>query len=74
VAADFVVCDVPLVISHEISYLPFWIKANPNSTESIVNKLALVWFGKKVDLQGINKYYLSCSNRRALSVWKDYLG
>jgi hypothetical protein len=39
VSADAVVCSVPVVASHEVSWLKTYALANPNSTDSILNAL-----------------------------------
>lgn len=37
VVADFVDNNVPIVVSHEIDWLPFIVKADPNSVDNIVS-------------------------------------
>jgi hypothetical protein len=73
VAADFVHANVPVVGSPEITWLNRAYKADPTSMEDIVHHLQNAWKGKKINLQWLNKYGLSCWNNAAEKVWKHLL-
>lgn len=69
VAADFVVKNVPIVVSHDIDWLPDMAKANPESTDSIVNALLRVWQLDRVSWQSMNILYLNKHNKKAKKSW-----
>ncbi len=73
VAADFVSVNVPIVVSPQISWLPWWIQADPTSARSILSTLVLVDFLKTFGAEKLNKVYLKTYNRRAIIVWINVL-
>ena len=72
VAADFVYCNVPVVVSPEINWMPFYAKADPNNIDSIVETLcynhsprwAITW---------LNKRALNSFNKESGHIWLKYL-
>ena len=73
VAADFVWNNIPLVGSDEIAWLDRRYKANPNSIESMVDKLNFAYVGKKHDIQKINFENLEKYNKKAIKAWLNAL-
>jgi len=74
VSADFANNYVPIVVSDEINWLPWWTKAKPTCTKSIVRKLIInYYFDKIINSSFINKIYLKVYNKKALNIWLDYL-
>lgn len=59
VIADFVNNNLPVVVSDEIRYLPWYTKASPNSVDDIYNRLRLVWRLRNFGETFINKLYLN---------------
>jgi hypothetical protein len=72
VAADSVAMKVPVIGSHQIDWLPFTAKADPNSVDSIVRKLSWAYNFPSL-LAGLNSLYLEDYNREATSVWLNLL-
>lgn len=73
VTADFVYNNIPIVVSKDVSWMPFTSKANPNSTESIKHKLHLNYNFKNCGVKKLNKFYLDCDNNKAKLVWKEFV-
>lgn len=69
VAADMVSVDVPMVVSSEVTWLPMWVKADPTSVGSIVRKLKLVNFLRKVKAELVNKVMLGYHTQKAKLTW-----
>ncbi len=69
VTADAVNMNVPVIASHEISWLPSIYKANPTSSKDIIRKLKLTWFLKLFRVQWINKMFLKWYSTKSESVW-----
>ncbi len=69
VAADFVSVDVPIIVSPQISWMPFWTKAEPTSIRSIVFRLKVVDFLKRVKAETLNKIALETHNLLTINVW-----
>jgi hypothetical protein len=74
VAADFVWNGIPIVGSPDIDWLSFLYKANPNSIDSIINKLHVAYYGQAVNLQHLNKLNLDLYNQHSLRLWLENLG
>lgn len=72
VAADFALCDVPIVGSEDIDWLSSWYTADPNNVDSIkkVAKRAL-WL-KKIDGQRLNRWNLKKYNKWSQKTWLKY--
>lgn len=69
VAADFVGCKVPLVVSAEIDWLPKKIQANPNSCQDIVDKaLYALKQGTSDNSKALKKY-----NKDSIKTWLTHL-
>ena len=73
VAADFVWNNIPLIGSSEIDWLSSLYMANVSDINSIVNKLYLAYYGRKVGLQNLNLWNLNDYNNEALKVWLQQL-
>jgi hypothetical protein len=73
VAADFVYNEVPIVVSKDIEWMPFYSKANPNSTDSIKNKIYLNCFFENVFVKKINKHFLITNNQKSGETWKEFI-
>ncbi len=73
VAADFVHCKVPIVVSDEIDWVfPLFRVDAGNSTE-IINTMKIVHKFNVNKVLDLNAIWLNKHNRKALDVWKDYL-
>ena len=71
VAADFVNCDVPIVVSDEINFIDENCKANTTSVKDIVEKLHFIYSKKKLNkLIERNKELLEGNNKQAIKEWK----
>lgn len=74
VAADFVASGVPIVGSSEIEWLSMWYKEpKPTDTKDIILLLLLAYYGKKINLQVLNKIGLELYNYKAMNAWMNLL-
>lgn len=73
VAADFVYATVPLVVSPEIDWMPWYSQASPTDSSDIAKTLLKVWAEGSVKTQIDNAFALQNYNDAALAVWKDLL-
>jgi len=73
VTGDFVHNNVPIVVSDDIEWMPWWTKADTTELDSIVNKLKLCYFGRHFGLQEFNKLNLDNYNKDSLSKWLRFL-
>ncbi len=73
VAADFVWNNIPLIGSDEIAWLDRRYKADPNSLESMVDKLHFAYLGMKHGVQKVNFDNLEKYNRKSVKVWLNAL-
>lgn len=73
VAADFVVNNIPVVVSKEINWVNSIFYADPNDIGDIINKLDLVYYGKMIRIQALNKGGLRSYNKHSLENWLNYL-
>lgn len=73
VAADFVYNDIPIIVSKDIEWMPFYSKANPNSTDSIKNKIYFNSIFQNFFVKKINKYFLLKSNFESGEIWKKFI-
>lgn len=73
VAADFVSLDIPIVVSDEIDWIPFWYRSKLDVL-SIYDKLRFAWgIGRFFELHRLNKMYLNCHNNKAIKEWLHFL-
>lgn len=72
VAADFIHCNVPIVVSDEISWVCPLYKADPSSPTEIVQKLTSAYNNRRLGAQSLNKVWLKNYNNKALSAWLQY--
>lgn len=73
VAADFTHMNVPLVGSDEIEWLSSLYQSETTDIDSIIDHLWLAYFGKRINLQYLNKLGLNRYNYNSRKVWKEYL-
>lgn len=69
VAADFVWNNIPVVGSNEISWLSSLYQASITDIHDMIFKLKVAYYGKKVQLQKINKWNLDYYNEDAIKTW-----
>lgn len=74
VTADFVGQNVPIIVSPDISWMPFIYHADPNSSDDMVCKLWFTYITSKFKLHLVNRLALSWYNETATDEWLDYLG
>jgi hypothetical protein len=73
VAADLIDNNIPMVVSKEIFWLPFYTKAKATSIDSIVFKLMIAYyFGRTKVSKFINKLSLKYYNYNSKKLWKEY--
>ena len=72
VAADFVSEDVPLIGSNEINWLSFIYKANPTTSDQIVNRMKIAYKFRKINLQNLNKINLKKVAKKSKEIWCSY--
>lgn len=73
VTADFVVCNIPIVVGEDIDWINNCYKAKPSDTNDIVDKLLFAYCASDINLQWFNKLALKNYNRKAKRVWRKYL-
>jgi hypothetical protein len=73
VAADMVTANVPVVGSSEVNWLSVWYQADPNDMDDILLYLYLAYYGKKINLQRLNKLGLNVYNSKSVGAWMDLL-
>jgi len=69
-AADAVLMNVPIVVSHEIDWLPSTAKANPTEINDIIDKLIS---SITRDTRAANRKSLDAYNEKAANRWKSGL-
>jgi hypothetical protein len=69
VTADYVRNNIPVVVSQDIDWVPFWNRCSTTNTNAIVNTLSFVW---KMKWTTLNKIALWWYNYKALNVWRKY--
>ena len=72
-AADFVHMGIPIVASHEISFVNGLCRIDSNSSNDAVAAMRLATKFSKIGLGRINKFLLNKSNEKALDSWKKLL-
>lgn len=73
VIADFVNNNIPVVVSHEIYWLPEYAKTNTNSVNDIYRTLRSVWRFRFLGETFINKLYLRFYNKSSEKKWLKFL-
>ena len=71
VSADFVSNNIPMVVSTDISWMPFYSRCIPTSTKQIVKALHTAW--KFPILTKVNNWFLKRYNKKAINAWKNNL-
>jgi len=69
VAADFVFCGIPIVVSPEIDWMPWFAKADPNSVKSMVRHLKVAYYGQLIALESYSCYKLASWNYKSTKIW-----
>ena len=77
VAADFVYVGIPMVVSPEIRWMPWYSKADPYDISNMVKILERNYclgnmFGGKF-CRWLNRKYLDRDNQDAGKIWLNYL-
>jgi hypothetical protein len=69
VAADMVTANVPVVGSDEIGWLSSLYRAKPTDTADIIKYLYIAYYGKRFNLQLLNKIGIQFYNYKAIEEW-----
>ena len=72
VTADFVSQKVPMIVSPDISWMPFITKVGPFNVDKIINRMELVLNYKDV-FTTMSSFSLKSYNVNALKTWDNYL-
>jgi hypothetical protein len=73
VAADFVHCNIPIVVSKEISWIHWLFKANMSSKKSVFLKMYIAYYGRLFNLQRFNSKKLKKYNIKSINIWMKYI-
>ena len=73
VSADFVASGIPVVVSQDITWMPFLFRANPTNTESIINKISVMRFFPRFT-KWLNKLALFIYNYLNSYYWEQFFG
>lgn len=73
VAADFIIQDVPIVVSEDIRWASHLYMAETTSAENIKEHMASALRWRSVNLQYLNKLGLKNYNKGAIEAWVKYL-
>ena len=68
VAADFVTAEVPIVVSDDIEWMPWFLKTSPTSHEGMVKKLKRAYRFKKLSIW-LQNLYLKMYNTKSKLTW-----
>lgn len=71
VTADFVYCNIPIVVSTEIDWMPWLSQANPHLIDSIVTTLEFNMLLRPL-IRWWNRIALRVSNKKAGSIWSHF--
>lgn len=71
VTADFVNCGIPIVVSDDVDWMPWYSKCCPTYTEGIVKALSLAYAWPI--LSYFNKTSLEKHNKYAERMWSEFL-
>ena len=72
VAADFVYCNVPIIVSEEIDWLFPMYRAEPSNPRQVLDRMEFAYKGREHNKQRINLDYLKNYNEKAAQVWLEY--
>lgn len=73
VAADFIHCNIPIVVSDEINWVYPLYRANVAEPDDILSKMKYAYAGKHINAQYVNKIWLAMYNKNALKKWLEFL-
>ncbi len=73
VAADFVDQGVPIVVSPDITWLPSYFKADPNSSDDMVRKMKSILAEPRPTVQRSAETALLSYNQQSTQAWTDWL-
>lgn len=73
VAADHVICNVPVLTSKEVPFIHPFFQADPTSFEEMVGKLICIKRTRWMGLHRLNNRRLRKQNREAVWAWEDAL-
>ncbi len=73
VTADFVYAGVPIVVSHDVEWMPSFTKVDPNDTNAIVRKLEVFWKTRTGCANPVVRQALADYNNYAAVVWQNEL-
>ena len=70
VTADFVHAGVPIVVSHDVEWMPSFTRVDPNDTDSIVKKLTSMWRSRSPAPNQAARWALAKHTDTATDIWK----
>lgn len=73
VAADFVYCNVPIVVSEEITFVHPMCQVDYSNRKDVMSGLRWAYYGKFINLHKINKMLLKKYNSRSTNIWLEFL-
>lgn len=73
VAADFVYCNVPVIVSEQIDWINCFYKANVFDSDDVLYKLAFAYYSDIIDFQKINRKWLSLYNSKSTDIWLKWI-
>lgn len=73
VAADFVACDVPVIVSDEIGWTSKLYQVKPTDTKKMIRKIKFALTFSSLGVQYLNKMGLNSYNKTATDMWLGYL-
>lgn len=73
VAADFVECGIPVVVSNEIDFVHPFSKVNPSEPFDVMVAMYVAYYGKIFNIQKFNNYLLYKHNVMARNAWLKLL-
>lgn len=73
VTADFISQNIPVVVSPDITWVPWFFSADPNKPEDIVWKMRVALWSARWGLHFVNRFALMHYGRKALTIWDGYL-
>lgn len=73
VAADMVASRIPVVVSPEVFWAPYWVKCDPTNCEAIVKTITNVLFQLNTTMLSANRWYLDIYTNNSRTVWAKSL-
>ena len=73
VAADFVGCNVPVIVSEEIDFINPLHTVNISKPFQVLAAMYVAYYGKKLNIHRINNYLLKCHNTMSTQKWLSLL-